>query len=66
MKYLALVIVLLISLLYVEGSLLVDEVYDSYLDVLNFDQSILYLGESVENDKKFNTLSKWSWDDCGN
>ena len=66
MKYLALVIVLLISLLYVEGSLLVDEVYDSYLDVLNFDQSILYLGESVENDKNFKTLSKWSWNDCGN
>lgn len=66
MKYLALVIVLLISLLYVEGSLLVDEVYDSYLDVLNFDQSILYLGESIENDKNFKTLSKWSWNDCGN
>lgn len=66
MKYLAVVLVLLISFLHVDGSLLVDEVYDSYFDVLNFDQSILYLGESVETDKKFKTLSKWSWNDCGN
>ncbi|TIA96460.1 hypothetical protein E3P94_03323 [Wallemia ichthyophaga] len=39
--------------------------YDyNYLDVLSFDESVLYLGDdTTANDVK--PLSKWSWSDCG-
>lgn len=37
---------------------------DNYLDVLSFDQSIVYLGDDATQ-KDVHTLSKWSWNDCG-
>ncbi|TIA91255.1 hypothetical protein E3P99_01180 [Wallemia hederae] len=34
-----------------------------YMDVLSFDQSVLYLGDDAAKD--VDVLSKWSWNDCG-